>query len=605
MLHDPTRAVCATGALRKSTRGRVTSLVVPPSGGATPSAPPVSTETRTVFERIPLEKLHPHKSNRRITHDDVADLVESMREHGQREPIRVRPLDDPIGHYEILSGGRRYAAALKLDLDGLNCIVERAGTTPTGLIELAIANAHRQDLDAIQRAELLTKLIAPTADGGAGMDRAAAGRIFGLNADSSIRNALRLFELPECWRDLVRQRRLPESLARYLVTYPSMLLIAFHGDVLRGSDERIDMLIAEMAADVSRSIVPHELRIWIHSHSRPVDKREHYSGYQLGKAPCLFAIESLPQSQREDLRICEIPDEFKKNTTCKISLNVKLWDKLQTPLLKAKAAEDRKSPKDKNRGTAKSNPPNPAQLKARAKAADDQIDKFTARWIRLGYRATIAEDTTGEDELMWRLLPWLLTRLEYNAPRIDSYLSWALCESQRFERDRRHGIWTAHDVLQLVPRDEYPRLLYLRLWRLILWPVSQHDLADAELHHPDLASGGTLPDVVPPIANSDVDELAGLMHVDAAEIWKRAATHDSTQRALVGQWLCRHTKAQLAQLAKELGITDLPSGTRDQQVEHLLDLHKAGKRLPLPSRISRSISPKLTIRNPKPRKARS
>ena len=48
-----------------------------------------------------------------ITDSDVADLAESIRQHGQQVPIMVRPLPDTPGRYRIVYGRRRLRA-LKL-----------------------------------------------------------------------------------------------------------------------------------------------------------------------------------------------------------------------------------------------------------------------------------------------------------------------------------------------------------------------------------------------------------------------------------------------------------------------------------------------------------
>jgi ParB family transcriptional regulator, chromosome partitioning protein len=153
-----------------------------PTPTTTKKRRPVSAETRpdplatvqTVVS-IPLDKLHRHPKNRVITAESVFDLMESLQEHGQRDPLRVRPLADPIGHYEILSGERRFVAASMVPgFESLLCIVE-THSEEQSLIELAVANAARKDLDPIERGELLRELIE------SGMDRAAAGRLFGLN----------------------------------------------------------------------------------------------------------------------------------------------------------------------------------------------------------------------------------------------------------------------------------------------------------------------------------------------------------------------------------------------------------------------------------------
>jgi hypothetical protein len=90
-----------------------------------------SRETQIVQQviSIPIEKLHRHPSNRTITPESVSELVQSLTDHGQREPIRVREHPERLGHYEIISGERRFVAAQQVlpKIDSLNAIVNCTG----------------------------------------------------------------------------------------------------------------------------------------------------------------------------------------------------------------------------------------------------------------------------------------------------------------------------------------------------------------------------------------------------------------------------------------------------------------------------------------------
>lgn len=548
----------------------------------------VSAETRgpalMQIVRIPLEKLHPHKSNRKISHDDVEELAANIAEHGQREPIRVRPLEDPIGHYEIVSGGRRYAAALKLDLPSLAAIVE-SHTDPASLIELAIANSHRQDLNAVERAELLTKLIAATADGGAGMDRAAAGRIFGLNADSSVRNALRILELPQFWRSQLAARKMPESLARALVPYAGPVLDDFTKHIESTKGTLRGELIELMSRDVAAGGKNWHLDQWLRTHVRPMDDAKYYHGYQVGDWPVLFNFHQLPAAKQSALRVCEIAGD-KDQSKRLVALNTKLWDKLQAPLAKAAAAKMRAGKSPSEKPASKPKALTPAELKARAKAADEQLDKYSKDWMRRALRCSLAAIALSKPVSVLPVLPWLLAEQQagsqFRGPSLKMLLHWEIPEvSHKFvdcQADAR--AWSGHCELEgYVP-------VYARLWQLLLWPVSAHSREGT--HHPDLAAAGTLPDNLPPILHPVVDQLAALFHVSIASVWK-LASREIAQRQLVREWLTRHTATQLDALADELKVADLPQGKRDERVQHILASHMPGKLLPLPSRLSRLV----------------
>ena len=68
---------------------------------------------------VPFEN-HPYKV---IDNEEMAELIESIREHGILNPLIVRPAEGDDGKYEIISGHRRFHAAEKLEIKKLPCTV--------------------------------------------------------------------------------------------------------------------------------------------------------------------------------------------------------------------------------------------------------------------------------------------------------------------------------------------------------------------------------------------------------------------------------------------------------------------------------------------------
>jgi ParB family transcriptional regulator, chromosome partitioning protein len=553
----------------------------------TPKAKAVSAETLDSLETvqavvaIPLDKLHRHPLNREIPPTSVEDLIESLREHGQREPLRVRPLADPIGHFEILSGERRFVAAGQIpEFESLRCIVE-THSTPQSLIELAVANAARQDLNHIERAELLERLIADESAGGAGMERLAAGRPFGLNSESGVKNALRLLKLPAKIRALVASGKVPIAKARPLCAYPDELLEAFATWL---HDPKSPHRLKNFCTPVIEGEEgDEEIDNFVFNYLRPADKVVKYRlDYQLGgEQPALF---ELTDELRKKMQVVEIPyagprwGKPSKDTpkTRLVALNVKAWEREQIPLAKAavKAAIENKSksPKGSSKPEPKK-PPTPAELKARRKKADGQLAEFTGYWIREAIRFAISEQ-----EIETNVAVWLLGKFQdsqrMGSPRTCDFLEWAVCETGNLIQDASNP----------------QRLAALGKWsfaesaaKLALWPVATHAKS-----HGDLVAPGELPDILPPLGREVVDDLAAALGVTIKSVWTsaRSTAIGGSARGMVARWLGRHTKDQLTDLAAELGV-DLTASKRDEMVDELLAAHGPSKPLKLPALLAK------------------
>ncbi|PPQ38741.1 chromosome partitioning protein, ParB family [Rhodoblastus acidophilus] len=107
---------------------------------------------------IPTESIDPSFISDRIGFDaaNYADLVESIRAHGQQVPILIRPHPDKEGRYQVAYGHRRLRAAVELQRP-VRAIVKRLSDD-----ELVIAqgqeNNARTDLSFIERARFAASL---------------------------------------------------------------------------------------------------------------------------------------------------------------------------------------------------------------------------------------------------------------------------------------------------------------------------------------------------------------------------------------------------------------------------------------------------------------
>ncbi len=193
-----------------------------PGGPSSSSSPPSVTTPdaeRTVF-LCPLDRISPQQGQPRQHFDDkhLAELAESIADHGLIEPIVVRRVSGAIEHYEIIAGERRWRASKLAGLTEIAVVVK--DVSPQKAFELAIIeNIQRADLNPIELAEAFDRLIREhsyTHDTLAGLVK---------KDRSTVTNSLRLLKLPERVRGMVMNGLLTEGHARALVAVEDEALI--------------------------------------------------------------------------------------------------------------------------------------------------------------------------------------------------------------------------------------------------------------------------------------------------------------------------------------------------------------------------------------------
>ncbi len=161
---------------------------------------------------LPIEMISPNPRNprRHFSNDDLADLSQSIREHGVVQPVVVRP-SQTGGRYEIIAGERRWRAAQIAGLTVIPAIIREVSDRVA--LELAIVeNIQRADLNPIEEALGFQQLIEDHA-----YTQADLGQVIG-KSRSHVANTLRLLKLPENVRDMLVDGALSAGHARALVT---------------------------------------------------------------------------------------------------------------------------------------------------------------------------------------------------------------------------------------------------------------------------------------------------------------------------------------------------------------------------------------------------
>lgn len=178
-----------------------------------------------IFElEINLLQANPLQPRGLITPESLAELAESIREHGVLEPIVVAKT--PAG-YQIIAGERRWRASRLVGLSKVPVIIRE--TSPQGMLEMAIVeNVQRVDLNPLERAQAYKRLM----DEFSLTNAEIAQRVS--KSPSYISNTIRLLTLPDALKDAVMSGQTTEGHVRALSALEDPhLIIEAYKEVLR------------------------------------------------------------------------------------------------------------------------------------------------------------------------------------------------------------------------------------------------------------------------------------------------------------------------------------------------------------------------------------
>ena len=163
-------------------------------------------------KEIPIENLKPNpfQPRRRFDADDIAQLVQSVREKGVLQPLLVRRMPGHQEFFEIIAGERRWRAAQQAQLHQLPVVIKELADSEALEIAL-IENIQRADLTALEEAEGYQRLMDEFEH-----TQEALARVIG-KSRSHIANTLRLLNLPDAVKELVDNGELTAGHARALL----------------------------------------------------------------------------------------------------------------------------------------------------------------------------------------------------------------------------------------------------------------------------------------------------------------------------------------------------------------------------------------------------
>lgn len=162
---------------------------------------------------LPIKDIRPNSGQPRKTfrEDELAELTDSISQHGVLQPILVRKQGDG---YEIVAGERRYQAAKAAGLTEVPVVIREI--SDDDVLKLAlIENLQRSDLTPLEEARGYRQLIDEK-----DLTQEELARILS-KSRSTITNTLRLLDLPGEVQGLVEDGRITAGHARAILAVPS------------------------------------------------------------------------------------------------------------------------------------------------------------------------------------------------------------------------------------------------------------------------------------------------------------------------------------------------------------------------------------------------
>lgn len=167
-------------------------------------------EAKTVSLRI--SEIVPNRNQPRKQFDEnaLAELAESISQHGVLQPLLVRPMPD--GSYQLVAGERRWRASRMAGLTDVPVVIREM--TDQQASELAlIENLQREDLNPMEEALGFKTLMDSY-----GLTQEETSQVVN-KSRPAVANALRLLHLPEPVAELVTSGQLSAGHARAILSF--------------------------------------------------------------------------------------------------------------------------------------------------------------------------------------------------------------------------------------------------------------------------------------------------------------------------------------------------------------------------------------------------
>jgi ParB family transcriptional regulator, chromosome partitioning protein len=205
------------------------------------------------FEELPTTAIRPNtrQPRRSFPEAGIRELAASIREVGILQPLVVRSTSEG---FELIAGERRLRAAKEAGLDRVPVLIRQAGENES--MELALVeNLQREDLNPLETAAAYQALI-----DGFGLSKEELANRLG-KSRAAVTNTLRLVQLPERLRALLKEGKLTEGHARALLgleTEEQMVHLAQRIQAERLSVRKTEVLVREYLSGAQEAPQPQE-----------------------------------------------------------------------------------------------------------------------------------------------------------------------------------------------------------------------------------------------------------------------------------------------------------------------------------------------------------
>lgn len=161
-------------------------------------------------KEIPVKAIraNPRQPRKEFYEESLAELAQSIREHGVVQPILVRPVGED--EYELVAGERRWRACQQAGVEKIPAVIREL--TPQEVMEISlIENLQREDLNPIEEAEAYRQLLTEY-----GLTQEMLAAKVG-KSRPHIANSLRLLNLSPEIKGSIREQKLTAGHARALL----------------------------------------------------------------------------------------------------------------------------------------------------------------------------------------------------------------------------------------------------------------------------------------------------------------------------------------------------------------------------------------------------
>jgi len=181
-------------------------------------------EAQQAVLQLPLDKIKPNPQQPRRTfdHQDLEDLISSIKEHGIIQPLIVSKAGDG---YQLIAGERRLRSAEMLELKTVPAILREADKQEQLEVAL-IENIQRKDLNPIEQALAFQRLIDEF-----NLTQEQVGERVG-KSRPVIANTIRLLNLPEEIQKAIIDGKIAFSAARLIAGLPEKEQMKFYKKII-------------------------------------------------------------------------------------------------------------------------------------------------------------------------------------------------------------------------------------------------------------------------------------------------------------------------------------------------------------------------------------